>query len=413
MELGARRGAWIWPRRSGKDTLSLAWTNYDAHRTIGNYLHCFPEQAQARKAIWNGINRDGQKFIDVAFPPETRTKTLDNEMLIKLRCGSTWQLGGSDRYDSLVGTNYRGIVFSEYAVSNPQAYRYLRPILAENGGWALFPTTPRGRNHGFELFEQLKADPDSFAEILTCDDTGHMSEKALRTEKRELSESFFLQEYYCSFDHGAEGFYFSKQLNKAVIENRVTLVPHDESVLTWVAGDIGLKDSTALWWFQVMPGGAVHWIDYYENSGEQLLHYAELIKSKPYLYGPEIFLPHDAAHTRLGMPESVSKQLTDLGLVNRVLPIERSVQPGIEACRVMIGRSWFDYEHTQVGRQMLNAYQREFDEKHQVWKPKPLHNYASDGADGFRYAVRAINAGFCRNVGWAPVDYSALNRAAV
>lgn len=412
MEQGARRAAWIWPRRSGKDTLSLAWTCYDAHRTIGNYVHCFPEQAQARKAIWNGINRDGEKFIDVAFPAEIRDKTLDNEMLIKLRCGSTWQLGGSDRFEALLGTNYRGIVFSEYAVSNPQAYRYLRPILAENGGWALFPTTPRGRNHGFELFEQLKADPDSFAQVLTCDDTGHMTAKALGLERRELSESLFLQEYYCSFDHGAEGFYYSVQMNRAVTEDRVCNVPPSDNLLTWVAWDLGLKDSTALWFFQCPGGGAIHWIDYHEASGEQLAYYADLIRSKPYHYGPELILPHDAGHQRLGA-ESIDKQLQALGFGTRVLPVESSIQPGIEACRVAINKSWFDFERTKFGRQMLNAYQREFDERHQVWKPRPLHNYASDGADSFRYAVRAINAGYCQNVSWQPLDHSTQNRATI
>jgi len=412
MEQGARRAFWCWPRRAGKDTLSLEFTCYDSQRTVGNYLHCFPEQAQGRKALWNGITGDGSKFIDRAFPRELRASTLDNEMLIKFKNGSTWQLGGSDRHDALIGTNYKGIVFSEYCAASPRAYQYLRPILAENGGWALFPSTPRGKNHGFELFETLKADPGSFAEILTVEDTGHMPEAALALERRELSESFFNQEYYCSFEHGSEGLFYSVQMNRAVTEGRVCEVPYDESQLTWCAWDIGLSDSTALWWFQVMPGGSIHWIDFHEASGEQLKYYADVIRSKPYTLGSELILPHDAGHQRLGM-ESVDKQLQALGFGTRVLPVERSVMPGIEACRVAINRSYFDYEKTRFGRQMLNAYQREHDEKHDVWKVRPLHNYASDAADSFRYAVRAINAGHCARIAFAPVDYSALNQASI
>ena len=195
-------------------------------------------------------------------------------------------------------------------------------------------------------------------------------------------------------------------------EGRICAVPYDESMPVWISWDIGLKDSTALWFFQVGTGGRPYFIDYYECQGEQLKHYADLIKSKPYTYDDDLILPHDAGHERLGM-ESVAKQLQALGFGTRVLPVERSVQPGIEACRVAINKAHFDEEKTRRGRAALNAYQREYNERLQVFKPGPLHNWASDGADSFRYAVRAINLGFCNANKWAEVDYSALNRAAI
>ncbi len=153
MERGARRAALVWPRRAGKDTCSLAWTCWYALQHVGQYWHLFPEQTQARKAIWHGVNRDGQRIIDVAFPPEIRASTNESEMRIELVNGSQWMLGGSDRYDALVGTNPRGVVFSEFAIANPRAYDFIRPILAENDGWALFPYTPRGRNHGYDYLK--------------------------------------------------------------------------------------------------------------------------------------------------------------------------------------------------------------------------------------------------------------------
>lgn len=411
LESGARRAGLIWPRRAGKDTISLAWASYDAQRTIGNYWHLFPEQTQARKAIWNGINSEGQRIIDVAFPPSIRENTLDNEMLIKFRRGSTWQLGGSDRYDALVGSNPRGVVFSEYAISNPRAYEFVRPILAENRGWALFPYTPRGRNHGFDLFEKLKADTGSFAEVLTCDDTGHMSEAALAIEKREMSEELFLQEYYGSWDYGQEGSYYSKQMNRAVTEGRVCHVPYNEALPVWVSWDIGLSDSTALWYFQVEPGGRLMFIDYDEAHGEQLKYYVDLLQAKPYTYGPELILPHDAGHERLGM-ESVAVQLDALGYASNILPVERSVQPGIEAARVGINLACFDEEKTRLGRAALNAYRREYDHKLQAFKQKPLHDWSADGADSFRYAIRGYSAGLCEVRKWATVpNYDHLNRA--
>ncbi len=412
MEAGARRAAFVWPRRAGKDTVSLAWTCWDAHRTIGSYWHLFPEQTQARKAIWNGINRDGQRIIDVAFPRELREQTLDNEMFIRFKCGSTWQLGGSDRFDALVGSNPRGVVFSEYAISNPRAYEFVRPILAENGGWALFPYTPRGRNHGYELFERLGSDENSFAELLTCDDTGHISAEALAAEQREMSEELFKQEYYASWDFGQEGSYYTEQMNKALTEGRIGEIPYDESLPVWVAMDLGFTDATAIWFFQVEYGGRVRFIDYEEHNGKQLKFYHDLLRSKPYSYGERLILPHDASHERLGA-ESIEAQMEALGWNTAVLPVERSVLPGIETVRTTLSRSLFDAEATKQGRACLNAYRREFDDKRNVFKPQPLHDWSSHGADAMRYACRAIKEGFTSRAGWEPIDYTELNRAVI
>ncbi len=304
------------------------------------------------------------------------------------------------------------MVFSEYAISNPRAYEFVRPILAENGGWSLFPFTPRGRNHGFELFDKLSADQRSFAEVLTCDDTGHMSAEALSLERLEMSEELYQQEYYCSWEFGLEGAYYAKQMGRAMNEGRICDVPYNEALPVWVSFDLGLKDSTALWFFQIEPGGRPCFIDYEEANGQQLKYYADLLAAKPYTYGATIILPHDAGAKRLGM-ESIDEQLRALGWPSRVLKVEQSILPGIEASRVMINKAVFDDEKTKQGRSALNAYRREYDDKRHCFKPGPLHDWASDGADSFRYAVRAINAGFCRAEAMARPDYSRLNRAAI
>ena len=413
LEGGARRAAFIWPRRSGKDTISLQWMCYDAHRTIGNYWHLMPEAVQSRKAMWTGINKDGNKIIDQAFPKAMRAKTNDSEMFIELKCGSTIQFGGSDRYDALVGSNPRGVVFSEYPIGNPKAYDFVRPILAENHGWALFPYTPRGRNHGWDLFRRLTKDPGSFAQLLTCDDTKHMTVEALALEKAEMSEELYLQEYFGSFDFGLEGAFFAKQMSRAHKEGRICDVPYDEGLPVWVSWDLGLRDSTALWFFQCPPGGQLRFIDYYEANGQQLKHYVDLLDSKPYSYGSDLILPHDAGAERLGMADSIELQLRNLGKPGRILKVERSVLPGIEDCRVAINRAVFDTIKTEDGRAALTSYKREWDDKHMVFRPKPLHDWTADAADSFRYAVRAYNAGWCSSASWAPIDYSTLNRAAI
>ena len=186
MENGCKRAIAIWHRRAGKDSLSLNWTATAAHQRKGTYWHMLPEARQARKVVWDGIDRAGRRMIDQAFPPALRAKTNDQEMKIELKCGSIWQCVGSDNYDSLVGANPIGVIFSEFSVANPKAWTFLRPILAENGGWALFIYTPRGRNHGWELWSNAKQAKDWYCSMLTVEDTwgkgGLMSPEMVEAE---------------------------------------------------------------------------------------------------------------------------------------------------------------------------------------------------------------------------------------
>ena len=156
MDSGKKRGCLVWHRRAGKDSASLNFAAKKAFERVGNYWHCLPKIAQARKAIWNGVDGQGRRIIDQAFPKEIRAKTSEQEMMITFLNGSTWQLVGSDNYDAMVGSNPIGIVFSEYSIADPNAWSYFRPMLAENGGWAVFIYTPRGKNHGYQLYNMAK-----------------------------------------------------------------------------------------------------------------------------------------------------------------------------------------------------------------------------------------------------------------
>ena len=163
-------------RRWGKDEISLMATCELAHKRVASYWHCLPEYEQARKALWDAINpHTGKRRIDEAFPPEIRESKDEQKMFIKLRCGSTWQLIGSDRYDSLVGSGVAGVVFSEWALANPASWAYIRPMLEENDGWASFITTPRGRNHAKAMYDMARGNPRWFAEVSTVHDTGALS----------------------------------------------------------------------------------------------------------------------------------------------------------------------------------------------------------------------------------------------
>ena len=138
-----RRECVVWHRRAGKDSVALNLTARDMFRRVGSYWHLFPEQTQARRALWNGIDGQGRRIIDQVFPAALRRRTNAQDMLIEMVNGSIWQMAGSDNYDRLVGSNPVGVVFSEWSLAHPEAWDYIRPILVENGGWALFIFTPR------------------------------------------------------------------------------------------------------------------------------------------------------------------------------------------------------------------------------------------------------------------------------
>lgn len=197
---------WVVHRRGGKDKTAWNATIKKAVEKVGVYFYFLPTYTQAKKVIWDGIDKDGSRFLD-HIPKEITRKVNETEMKIELINGSIIQLIGADNIDRVVGTNPIGCVFSEYSLMKPDVWEYIRPILAENGGWAIFIYTPRGMNHGWKLLQQAKSDPSWFAQVLTVGDTNAISLDALEAERREMPEALFKQEYYCEFVEGAGAFF--------------------------------------------------------------------------------------------------------------------------------------------------------------------------------------------------------------
>lgn len=251
-----------------------------------------PTATQGRKVVWEGLDGTGRRLIDQAFPREVRASMWHDRMTMELKCSSVWQVVGSDNYDRLVGANPVGVVFSEWSLTDPRAWDYVRPILAENGGWALFIHTPRGKNHGYELYDLVRHHGDWFSEKLTVAETGILSPEAVEAERRSgMSEALIQQEYYCSFEAANEGSYYGKLLEQAEQEGRVTAVPHQPELAVETWWDLGIGDSTAIWFVQ-RAGQELHLIDYYECSGEGFAHYAKVLQERGYVYGTH-WAPHD------------------------------------------------------------------------------------------------------------------------
>lgn len=394
MHGGGKRAIAIWPRRHGKDDLALHYTACAAHERVGVYWHLLPQQNQARKAIWDAVNpHTGRRRIDDAFPKELRDTTREQDMMIRFKTGSTWQVIGSDNYDALVGTPPIGVVFSEWALSNPQAWSLIRPILLENGGWSMFITTPRGRNHAYRMFEMAEKSEDWFSEKLTSLTTGVFSTEALATERAELisergeadGEAIFDQEYMTSWSSALPGAYYARLMDAIERDGGITRVPYNPARQVHTAWDLGANDMTVIWFMQrTLTGWAA--IDYVANTTVGIDWYVRELQNRPYVYG-EHLLPHDGDRQQLGLPEaaSIADTLRRMGLKNvRIVPRTQSVANDINEVRKVLPTVMFDAEKCAHGIDALRSYRRVWDEKLKAYRDHPLHDWASDPADAFR-----------------------------
>jgi hypothetical protein len=412
LESGGLRAYEIWHRRAGKDDVCLRWTCKAAHKRKGNYWHMLPQAEQARKAIWDAINpHTGIRRIDEAFPAYLRKRTRNNEMMIEFKNGSIWQVVGSDNFNALVGSPPVGIVFSEWALADPHAWAYMRPILRENGGWAIFVTTPRGKNHGWKLLQAAQRAKGWHWQVLPATQTGVFTQAELEEERLELIEEYgeemgqnlFEQEYLCSFEAAILGAIYARQMRKADQEGRITAVPHDPTLEVHTAWDLGYGDATAIWWFQIVRN-EVHLIDYHQNTGKDAQFYAsqlagqelmlrdgKVLRGEPvmnaqhrarYRYGQH-HGPHDTATKTLASGgRSFGDQMLNYGYNLNVIPATNQ-DDQINAARKTLEVCWFDAERTEKGRDCLTSYHYEWDDQKKILSDVPYHDWSSHGSDAF------------------------------
>ncbi len=387
LEDGGKRAVAVWHRRAGKDLLSINWCAVSALTRPGLYWHLFPTYNQGRKIAWDGMTRDGRKFID-HFPKEMWEAVNNTEMRLTLKNGSIYQVVGTDNVDRLVGANPVGVVFSEYSLQDPRAWDYIRPILAENGGWALFIYTARGRNHGYDLLNMARRNERWYQQVLTVEDTRAISAEAV-VEEREagMPEEMIQQEFYCSFDAPLVGSYYGNAMAKLLADGRLCSLPLEPRLEVHTAWDLGVSDSTAIVFYQ-KHGQEIRIIDYYEASGEGIAHYAKVLKEKDYVYG-EHLAPHDIQVRELGSGKSRLEVARELGIRFRVVPNLR-IDDGIEAVRTTLPKCWFDEKKCSHLIESLRQYRKDFDEKNKVFRDKPLHDWTSHPADAFRYLCVGI-----------------------
>ena len=375
----------------GKD---ICYMNIECMKSFdrkGLYLHMLPEFAHARRTLWDGFTNDGDRLIDIAFPPEIRKNINDHDMQIELRNGSVWQLGGSDQYDRWVGGNPIWITYSEFALANPKGWEIMRPILKNNGGSAAFISTPRGYNHLWRMLELAKQEPGWRWAHQNAVDVGLMTMDDVAEEVRlGMPEELTRQEYLCDFSAANIGAILGRYVEAADKAGRLTegvWDPAGERID--ISADIGFRDTAAFWFWQSWFDG-FGLVEYDEDNGMDAEEWIERLANKPWRYGT-IYLPHDARAKTFATRHSVIEQFIkarDDGTLNceRIVIVPQvKTQDRINAARTVLPHCHFEHAACAPGILALREWSYVWDDERRNYSREPDHNWASHGADAFTY----------------------------
>jgi hypothetical protein len=382
-----------WARRMGKDLTYMSVAAKASYQRRGMYVHFLPEFAHARRAIWDGFTIEGERLIDVAFPKAMRSSVSDHEMRIEFTNGSTWQLGGSDQYDRWVGSNPIGLSFSEFALAQPKAWEIMRPILKMNGGWASFFSTPRGRNHFYQMLQLAQREPSWHASHISAIQAGVMTQADIDEEVRlGMPEELAAQEYGVDFSVANLGAILGRYMGKVEAEGRLSLEPvwdMDGGPIV-VSSDIGFRDTAAFWFWQRKRGG-FSLVDYDEDNGLDAEEWIDRLRKKPWVVDT-LWLPHDARAKTFQSRHTVVSQFIKAQWAEnvRLAPAMKS-QDKINAARSVLSRCDFDAAACAQGILTLQEWSYKYDEERKTFSKEPDHNWASHGADAFCYGAAMLN----------------------
>jgi phage terminase large subunit len=363
-------------RRMGKTVAALNQiikAALENNQQAPRYAYIAPTYSQAKRVAWDYLTHFVRPLDAVANIAELRVDFL----------GRRIQLYGSDNPDSLRGQYFDGVVLDEIGDQNPKIWNeIIRPALADRKGWCLFIGTPKGNNHFKELFDRASKEPGWSALQFKASETKIIDVEELDAARKEMGDDKYNQEFECSFNAAVEGSYYGKLINDLEEKGRMCEIIRDDLCQTYVAWDLGMGDSTALWVAQ-NAGQETRLLDYVENHGQGLDWYVNWLKENNW-HQAEQLLPHDVEVRELGTGKSRLEVLREAGLNVKVLP-RLSVDDGIQSVRRLLPRCWFNMPKVKQGLDCVRNYRREYDEKRNVFYDKPLHDWASHGSDAFRY----------------------------
>lgn len=350
----------------------------------GLYGYVAPYRSQAKSISWDYMKRYAKPLIKSANEAELQVDLIN---------GSRIRLFGADNADAMRGLGFDGVYMDEYGDFKPSVWgNVIRPALSDKQGWAVFGGTPKGKNQFWEVLQTARMNPKEwFHLILKASESGILPETELDDNRRQLSKDQYEQEYECSFEAAILGAFYGVEMRMAADEKRIGKVDYDETLPTYTAWDLGYRDDTAIWWYQVLRN-EIHVIDYHAVSGKGVKELAKIVTDKPYHYEKH-FLPHDAkAKTLAAEGKSIIEQLGEhLGMQNMAIVPDLSLQDGIQAVRKTLPICWFDEKRCYEGIEALRQYEREYDEDKKAFKANPKHNWCSHPADAMRMLAISWN----------------------
>lgn len=385
-------------RRAGKTVAcvnELLKAAVTCDKLDGRYAYIAPQFNQAKDIAWLYLQRYAGVIPWASFN--------ESELRVDLPNGARIRLYGADNPDRLRGIYLDGVILDEYADMRPSVWgEVIRPLLADRLGWAAFIGTPKGHNGFYDVYQT--ADNGWYRASLKASETGLIGDDELAALRSQLTEDQYQQEMECSFEAAILGAYYGKEMRLAESEGRITRVPYEPGAEVITAWDLGIGDSTAIWFAQVV-GREPRLVDYYEASGAGLDHYMRVLKERPYNYGM-FLLPHDADVTELGTGISRVEVMKNLGMRHwRVLP-RLPIDDGIQAARLFLRKCVFDAAKCKQGIEALKQYRTEYDERHKAFRQRPLHDWTSHAADAFRYLAMGIDKATPLADKFRPLTYS-------
>jgi len=376
----ARFNVVVCHRRFGKTVFAInqmiksAVEDLQTGKKAPRYAYLAPLFKQAKTVAWDELKRLLIDFPDIKFnEAELRADFM----------GARIQLYGADNPDTLRGIYLDGVILDEYAQMNPKMYsEVIRPALSDRKGWAVFIGTPKGKNEFYDLYHSTNDKKGWKRFLFKASETGILDDEELELAKQDMADTEFEQEYECSWSAALRGAYYAKEIEAAYDEGRVGKVPYDPSKQVVTAWDLGVSDSTSIWFAQY-DGKAINIIDYYESSGEGLPHYIDVLNHKEYRYGAHI-APHDIVVREFSTGKSRKDLAFSLGIDFQVAP-KLKVMDGIDSVRTTLNKCWFDELKTKKGLEALLQYRSSYDDKKKIWSQKPVHDWTSHASDAFRY----------------------------
>lgn len=378
----------VWHRRAGKTVMCIADLIEKAMHCpleMPQYGYIAPTYRQAKKIAWKYLKKMSKPVCE---------KVMESELSVELVNGATITLFGADNPDSLRGMYFDGLVIDEYGDVAPYLFgEIVGPALADRDGWVVFIGTPKGPNHFHELWNAALEEADWFTSMLKASESGVFTKERLAKIKKQpgSDEDTYQQEYECDFNAANKGSYYGKLVADLEAAGHMGLFPFDPEFPVITGWDLGYTDDTSIWFVQKAPDG-IRVVDFYTVSGQSIDEIVADLRKKPYIYG-DFYLPHDAKAKSLQTGKSIREQLWEHGINSTIVP-KLSVQDGIQAVRVTLPTMYFNIGNEDVRKVGINAlkmYKREYDDKRQVFRQVPLHDWSSNPCDALRYLCLGLN----------------------